>query len=40
MGAAKKKGLALDRKSLAYLAESKPEAFKKVVDKVVAAPAR
>src|ERR1043166_608659 len=31
MGAAKKKGIALDRKSLAHLAEFKPEAFKKVV---------
>lgn len=31
MGSAKKKGLALDRKSLAYLAEFKPETFKKVV---------
>ena len=30
MGAAKKKGLALDRKSLAHLAEFKPEAFKRV----------
>jgi large subunit ribosomal protein L20 len=34
MGAAKKKGLALDRKSLAHLAEFKPEAFKKVVEMV------
>lgn len=31
IGAAKKKGIALDRKSLAHLAEFKPEAFKKVV---------
>lgn len=31
IGAAKKKGLALDRKTLAHLAEFKPEAFKKVV---------
>jgi large subunit ribosomal protein L20 len=31
MGAAKKKGLGLDRKALAHLAEFKPEAFKKVV---------
>ena len=31
MGSAKKKGLALDRKSLAHLAEFKPETFKKVV---------
>lgn len=31
IGAAKKKGLALDRKSLAHLAEFKPDAFKKVV---------
>lgn len=31
MGAAKKKGLGLDRKSLAHLAEHKPEAFKKVM---------
>ena len=34
MGAAKKKNLGLDRKSLANLAEFKPEAFKKVVDMV------
>ena len=34
MGAAKKKGLALDRKSLAHLAEFKPEIFKKVVNSV------
>lgn len=32
--ASKKKGLALDRKTLAHLAEHKPEAFKKVVDMV------
>jgi len=31
IGAAKKKGLALDRKSLAHLAEFQPETFKKVV---------
>lgn len=31
IGAAKKKGVALDRKALAHLAEFKPEAFKKVV---------
>jgi large subunit ribosomal protein L20 len=30
MGEAKRKGIALDRKSLAYLAEHKPETFKKV----------
>lgn len=34
MGAAKKKGLELDRKSLANLAEFKPDTFKKVVDLV------
>ena len=34
MGAAKKKNLALDRKSLAHLAEFKPETFKKVVEMV------
>jgi large subunit ribosomal protein L20 len=34
IGAAKKKGLALDRKTLAHLAEFKPEAFKKVVQSV------
>jgi len=34
IGAAKKKGIALDRKSLATLAEFKPEAFKKVVESV------
>lgn len=34
IGAAKKKGIALDRKSLAHLAEFKPEAFKKVVEAV------
>jgi large subunit ribosomal protein L20 len=31
MGAAKKKSIGLDRKSLAHLAEFKPEAFKKIV---------
>ncbi|MFA6432873.1 MAG: 50S ribosomal protein L20 [Candidatus Paceibacterota bacterium] len=31
IGAAKKKGVALDRKALAHLAEFKPDAFKKVV---------
>ncbi len=31
MGAAKKKGIGLDRKSLAHLAEHKPESFKKIV---------
>ena len=30
IGAAKKKGIALDRKALAHLAEFKPEAFKRV----------
>lgn len=30
IGEAKKKGLALDRKSLAYLAEHRPDTFKKV----------
>ncbi len=34
IGAAKKKGIALDRKSLAYLAENNPKAFQKVVDMV------
>jgi large subunit ribosomal protein L20 len=34
IGAAKKKNLALDRKTLAHLAEFKPEAFKKVVSMV------
>ena len=34
IGAAKKKGLGLDRKSLAALAENRPETFKKVVDLV------
>jgi large subunit ribosomal protein L20 len=34
IGAAKKKNLALDRKTLAHLAEFKPEAFKKVVGMV------
>lgn len=34
IGVAKKKFIAIDRKSLAYLAESKPETFKKIVDMV------
>lgn len=34
IGAAKKKGIELDRKSLANLAEFKPETFKKVVESV------
>lgn len=34
IGSAKKKNIALDRKSLAHLAEFKPEAFKRVVDLV------
>jgi large subunit ribosomal protein L20 len=34
IGAAKKKNIALDRKSLANLAEHNPEAFKRVVDLV------
>ncbi len=34
MGLAKKKKIGLDRKSLAHLAEFKPEAFKKIVDVV------
>lgn len=34
IGAAKKKNIALDRKSLAHLAEFRPETFKKVVDMV------
>lgn len=34
IGAAKKKNIELDRKSLAHLAEFKPETFKKVVDSV------
>jgi large subunit ribosomal protein L20 len=34
MGEAKKKGIALDRKSLANLAEFRPETFQKVVDMV------
>src|SRR3989344_488203 len=34
IGAAKKKGIALDRKSLAHLAEFRPETFAKVVAKV------
>jgi large subunit ribosomal protein L20 len=32
IGVAKKKGIALDRKSLAHLAEFKPDTFKKVVE--------
>ena len=35
IGAAKKKGIALDRKSLAHLAEFKPETFKKVAAMVI-----
>ncbi|HEX7724339.1 MAG TPA: 50S ribosomal protein L20 [Candidatus Paceibacterota bacterium] len=34
IGAMKKKGFALDRKTLAHLAEHKPETFKKVVAQV------
>ena len=34
IGALKKAGISLDRKSLAHLAEFKPETFKKVVEKV------
>ena len=34
IGAAKKKGIALDRKALAHLAEFKPETFKKVAESV------
>jgi large subunit ribosomal protein L20 len=34
IGAAKKKSVGLDRKSLAHLAEFKPETFKKIVDLV------
>jgi large subunit ribosomal protein L20 len=34
IGEAKKKGLALDRKSLAFLAEHKPDLFKKVASVV------
>ncbi len=34
IGAAKKKGVALDRKSLAFLAENKIETFKKIVESV------
>ena len=34
IGAAKKKGIELDRKTLAHLAEFKPEAFTKVVNLV------
>ena len=36
IGEAKKKGISLDRKSLAHLAEFKPEAFKRVVTSVSA----
>jgi large subunit ribosomal protein L20 len=34
IGAAKKKGIALDRKALAHLAEFKPETFKRVAESV------
>ncbi len=34
MGAMKKSGITLDRKSLATLADENPEAFKKIVEKV------
>jgi large subunit ribosomal protein L20 len=34
IGAAKKKGIALDRKSLSHLAETKPETFRKIVEAV------
>lgn len=34
IGAAKKKGIAIDRKILANLAEFKPDTFKKIVDVV------
>jgi large subunit ribosomal protein L20 len=34
IGASKKKGFDLDRKSLATLAEHKPESFKRLVEKV------
>ncbi len=34
IGAAKKKGIALDRKALAHLAEFKPEIFKRVAESV------
>lgn len=34
IGAAKKKGIELDRKALAHLAEFKPDAFKRVVESV------
>ena len=34
IGAAKKKGIALDRKILAHMAEHKPETFKKILDMV------
>lgn len=35
MGALKKANISLDRKALATLAEESPEAFKKIVEKVV-----
>ncbi|HEY4494770.1 MAG TPA: 50S ribosomal protein L20 [Candidatus Paceibacterota bacterium] len=35
MGALKKANISLDRKSLATLADQNPEAFKKIVEKVV-----
>ena len=34
IGAAKKKGIALDRKALAHLAEFKPETFKRIAESV------
>lgn len=34
IGAAKKKGIAIDRKALAHLAEHKPESFARLVAKV------
>lgn len=34
--AAKKKGIALDRKSLAHLAQFRPETFKRIIDSVKA----
>jgi large subunit ribosomal protein L20 len=34
IGAAKKANIALDRKSLAHIAEFKPETFKKIVDMI------
>ncbi len=34
IGAAKKKGVELDRKALAHLAEFKPETFKRVVESI------